>query len=477
MSKKITTTMKKALFVCLLSFLTIISAKAQDYSSYYQDLPISLPIVKAPQIPDYSVNLKDFGGVGDGVSLNTEAFDKAIDFLSSKGGGHLIVPQGIWLTGLIVLKSNIDLHLEQNAIIMASPDKSLFIREINGKKDKKSTPLLTASNAINISITGQGIIDGNGAHWRPVKRSKVSDVEWKEFLSMGGTLQDDNQLWYPHDLNDFDNISDSPQRLDMMRAHLVRFKDCENILLSGVTLENSPKFHLVPNNCKNLIIDGITLRCPWNAQNGDAIDIGNCKDVLIINNTIDAGDDGICMKGGVGPGNSPCENILIQDNTVYHAHGGFVIGSEFCGGMFNIIVKNNSFCGTDTGLRFKSGVGRGGTCKNIFISDIFMTDIKDEAIIFQCTYVDNKVSGNERPNPSKEPQTLEFVPEFTDIHISDVVVRNCKTAISAHTIPDYNCIHDIDIDNCTFFYTKKDIDKDEKVELNITNSKFLTFEK
>ncbi len=469
--------MKKTLLLCLFFLLIIMGVRAEDYSSYYKNLPLDLPVVKAPVIPNNTVNIKDFGGVGDGIYLNTDAFEKAFDELSRLGGGHLVVPEGVWITGPIILKDNIDLHLEKNAIIMASPDKSLFLRTVNGKKDRKATPMITANNAKNVSITGEGTIDGNGVHWRPVKRSKVSDVEWKEFLSMGGTQQDGGSLWFPHDLDHFDNIADSPETLEFMRAHLVRFKDCENVLVSGITLQNSPKFHFVPNNCKNLIIDGITIRCPWNAQNGDAMDIGNCQDVLIVNNTIDAGDDGICMKGGVGPGNDPCENILIMNNTVYHAHGGFVIGSEFCGGMYNIIVKENTFSGTDTGLRFKSGVGRGGKTKNIFISDIYMTDIKDEAIVFQCTYVDNRYNGKNMDKQAGPPQDAEFVPEFSDIHISNVVCRNTKTAIYAHGIEGLNCIHDIDIDNCTFFYTEKDVDKDDTADVKITNTKFVTFDK
>lgn len=153
---------------------------------------------------------------------------------------------------------------------------------------------------------------------------------------MGGTITHKGDLWYPFDLHHLPNVADNYDAQEKLRTHLVRFTNCHHILVQGVTLRNSPKFHLVPQRCTNVIIDHVKIVCPWNAQNGDAIDIGNCKDVLIVNNTIDAGDDGICMKGGVGQQSvedGPCENINIQDNIVYHAHGGFVIGSEFCGGM------------------------------------------------------------------------------------------------------------------------------------------------
>ena len=471
--------MKKFLvlfFAVLSSFSTVM---AGGYDSYYKDLPVSMPVVAVPVIPDYAVDIRDFGGVGDGVTLNTDAFKKAISALEKKGGGHLVVPEGIWMTGLISLKDNIDLHVEKNAIIMASPDKNLFIKEKNGKKDTKCTPMISASKRKNVSITGEGVIDGNGAYWRPVKRSKVSDTEWKEFLYMGGTEAEGGKLWFPFNLKHYGNVAGTPEAQEKMRTHLIRITDCENVLVSGVTIQNSPKFHLIPTRCNNVVVDGVTIRCPWNAQNGDALDISSCKNVLIVNNMIDAGDDGICMKGGAGESGvkyGPCENILIENNAVFHAHGGFVIGSEFSGGMKNIVVRNNRFCGTDTGLRFKSGIGRGGKTEGIYISDIVMTDIKDEAIVFDCTYIDKKYSVKEDDGKAATVvKDAPFVPEFTDIHISNVTCRNAKTAVSVTGLPGMNCVHGVTIDNSTFFYTKKDKSIVDNADITITNSRFLTF--
>lgn len=471
--------MKKFLvlfFAVLSSFSTVM---AGGYDSYYKDLPVSMPVVAVPVIPDYAVDIRDFGGVGDGVTLNTDAFKKAISALEKKGGGHLVVPEGIWMTGLISLKDNIDLHVEKNAIIMASPDKNLFIKEKNGKKDTKCTPMISASKRKNVSITGEGVIDGNGAYWRPVKRSKVSDTEWKEFLYMGGTEAEGGKLWFPFNLKHYGNVAGTPEAQEKMRTHLIRITDCENVLVSGVTIQNSPKFHLIPTRCNNVVVDGVTIRCPWNAQNGDALDISSCKNVLIVNNMIDAGDDGICMKGGAGESGvkyGPCENVLIENNAVFHAHGGFVIGSEFSGGMKNIVVRNNRFCGTDTGLRFKSGIGRGGKTEGIYISDIVMTDIKDEAIVFDCTYIDKKYSVKEDDGKAATVvKDAPFVPEFTDIHISNVTCRNVKTAVSVTGLPGMNCVHGVTIDNSTFFYTKKDKSIVDNADITITNSRFLTF--
>lgn len=470
--------MKKITLIAMSLLTVVISAVAENYSKYYQNLPVEMPVPVLASIPDNTVNIKDFGGIGDGITLNTEAFRKAISALEKQGGGHLVVPSGVWLTGLISLKDNIDLHVEKNAIIMATPDKSQHFKESKGVREDKTSTLISASKRKNISITGEGAIDGNGAQWRPVKRSKVSDDEWKQFTYMGGTITDNGTIWYPFNLKHYDNIADSYKAQEKQRTHMIRFTDCENVFVQGVTLQNSPKFHIIPTRCSNVIIDNIKVRCPWNAQNGDAIDISSCRNVLIVNNTVDAGDDGICMKAGAGESGvkyGPCENILIQDNIVYHAHGGFVIGSEYSGGMKNIVVRNNRFSNTDTGLRFKSGITRGGKTENIFISNITMTDIKDEAIVFECTYQDKAV-GKKVEDNTTVAASAPFAPDFSDIHITDVVCHNTKTAISAHGIPGLKCIYDINISNSTFFYSKAAKDVSD-AELNITGCKFITYDK
>lgn len=461
----------KQLILTALTIVSILSAKAEDYSKHYQNLPVELKQVVSFDIPDNTVSIADFGGVGDGVALNTEAFRKAISALTKKGGGRLVVPQGVWLTGPIVLKDNIDLHIERNAIVLFSPDKSLFV-DAEGKSSR-CDPGIKASKRKNIAITGEGIIDGNGAQWRPVKRSKVSDTEWKRFAAIGGVERQNGALWYPWDVKaGYKNIADTPENQEKSRQDLIRLTDCENILIEGVTVQNSPRFHVHPCNSKNIIIDGITVRCPWNAQNGDAIDLSDCHQALIVNSVVDAGDDGICMKSGKAKATAlvnGCEDILIEDNTVFHAHGGFVIGSEDITGMKRIVVRRCRFSGTDTGLRFKSGIGRGGKTEDIHISDIVMNDIADEAIVFQCDYVD-RPAGSE----GKKAKTSgsEFVPEFTDIHISNVVCRGAKTAIKAKGIEGMNCIHDIEIANSTIVYTSKGADIDEttaKVKLSNVN--------
>lgn len=472
--KKLTHLLWAILFLALPT-----TALADRYDQYYQNLPCPMSKPALPTIPNNKVSLTDFGGVGDGVTLNTDAFSKAMNALDKQGGGHLNVPAGIWLTGPIAFKNNVDLHLEKNAIILFSADKRLFldIDKTTGKMNARCKPAISASKRKNISITGEGIIDGNGKWWRPVKRSKMSDVEWSAFKTLGGTETDEGKLWFPFNLKNYKNVTSSPEKEEKLRADLVRFTDCENILLQGVTFQNSPRFHVHPVRCTNIIADGISIRCPWNAQNGDAFDLTNCKNALIVNSLLDAGDDGFCMKGGVGQSgleDGPCENILIENNTVYHAHGGFVIGSDVSGGMKNIVVRNNRFSGTDTGLRFKSSVGRGGKTENIFISNIYMTDVKDQAIVFETTYADKGYAvGKDSKGKEVQPADQPFSPNFGGIHISNIVCHGTSEGIVAHGAQ--GMVHDIVVENSTIFYTKKATDIDTACGVKLNNVKLLTY--
>ena len=457
--------MKRIFFAAFIA-LTAFSARGGDYASLYKDLPVALTEPQKPAIPALTVSLTDFGGVGDGITSNTEAFGKAISRLTKKGGGHLVVPAGIWLTGPISLKDRIDLHLERGAIILFSPDKAEFLDD-NGKVKGG----IQASGRTDISITGEGVIDGNGKWWRAVKRSKMSDVEWKAYKHLGGSEADGGKLWYPFNLKHFSNIADDMKAQEKMRTHLIKISKCDRVLIQGVTIQNSPKFHIVPRESRNVIIDGVTVRCPWNAQNGDGIDLMFCSDVLVTRCSVDVGDDGICLKAGGGEAAlqyGPCQRILICDNTVFHAHGGFVVGSEFSAGVKDIVVRRNTFSGTDNGLRFKSGPGRGGRTERIFISDITMNDIHDYAILFETTYVNAPVGVE-----GKAEVTEKFLPEFTDIDIARVICRDARIGIRAGG--NLQMIHDIRISDSTLFCTDTTAEIDDPAMLKLKKVNLATY--
>ena len=457
--------MKKSILTLCAVGLAVVAADGQakgltitpDYDALYADMPVEVARVQPISIPDRRADLRDFGAKGDGATLCTDAFERAIEHLSALGGGHIDVPQGVWLTGPIRLRSRIDIHLADNAVIYFTPDREAYIDP--SPHASRVQACISAAHCTDIAITGAGTIDGNGAQWRPVKRSKVSDVEWKRFKAMGGAERQNGSLWYPWRLESgYPDIADTPERQEQMRNDLFRVNHCENIFLQGVTFQNAPKFHIHPFNSRNIIIDGVTVRCPWNAQNGDGIDLSDCHQCLVIGATVDCGDDGICLKSGEPKKTdiNGCEDVLIRNCKVYHAHGGFVIGSESVCGMRRIAVRDCTFSGTDTGLRFKSAIGRGGRTEDVFISGIVMTDIVHEAIVFECTYA-NRPAGSKEPAAGAPTKAVapKYVPDFTDIHISDVVCRGAKTAIAASGIEGMECVHDIEVSRSTFVYTQQ----------------------
>ena len=179
----------RRLGMAVLLMVAAMTMYAEDYGKYYQQLPVAVKQAEVAQIPSKTVALTDFGAVGDGRTLCTDAFKKAISTLKNQGGGRLVVPAGVWLTGPIELESNIEMRLDHEAIIYFSPDKRLYLPDETNKTKwggSRVLPCIYASKKHDIAITGSGIIDGNGQQWRPVKRSKVSDTEWYYIKQMGG---------------------------------------------------------------------------------------------------------------------------------------------------------------------------------------------------------------------------------------------------------------------------------------------------
>lgn len=462
------------LILCLLSILYASSCKpansSGEFDYLYKDLPFEMPVVTRPQIPDRTVDLKDFGGNGNGIDLNTDAFAKAIDFLASKGGGHLNVPAGIWLTGPITLKSCIDLHLEPNAIILFDPDRDLYpiINTVfEGLDTRRCESPVNADGAHDISITGAGVIDGNGDAWRAVKKDKLTAAQWKNLLARGGVVYGD--VWYPDegfvkgqmisDMNVPRGIQSEEEWNEIksfLRPVMISLRNCENVLLEGCTYQNSPCWNIHPLMCRNMIIKDVTIRNPWYSQNGDGIDIDSCENVIMVDSNLDCGDDGICIKSGKDADGRrrarPCRNLIVDNCTVYHGHGGFTVGSEMSGGVQNIKVSNCRFLGTDVGLRFKSTRGRGGVVSDIYIDDIYMKDIVAEALLFDLYYggksavevmADGGIPVEEQPKPVDET-----TPCFRDIHISDIVCNGAARAMFFNGIPEMP-VKGVDIDRCT----------------------------
>jgi polygalacturonase len=468
---------KSILTLALLAVCLLANAQENKYEKYFQNLPFKMQAFNEPQFPKNEVNLKDYGAVGDGQTLCTEAFAKAIDALSKKGGGRLLIPEGVWFTGPIVLKSNIDLHVKEGAIIFFSPDEKLYPiveTSFEGLDTRRTQSPISARNAVNIAITGRGVIDGNGRWWRPLKKQKVTEAQWKDMTSGGGIFKRDD-LWYPSEsylegektakMNVPQGDFTEEQWLSIrkfLRPVMISLVNCKNVLLKDLVFQNSPAWNIHPLMCENLIVDNILAKNPSYAQNGDAIDVESCKNVLIVNSKFDAGDDGICVKSGKDADGRrrgrPTENMIVDGCTVFAGHGGFVVGSEMSGGVRNILVKHCQFLGTDVGLRFKSTRGRGGIVENIFVDDVSMTDILTDAITFNMYYGGKSVAemladGDNPDNSTKMPVTEE-TPIFRHIDIRNVVCNGAGRAMEFNGLPEMP-IEDITLENVQII-AKKD---------------------
>ena len=423
--------------------------------------------VPQPVIPALSVSLADFGGVGDGVALNTDAFARAIGHLSQKGGGRLLVPAGIWFTGPIGLESNIELNLDKDAIIVFSTDQDLYPiinTNFEGLDVRRCLSPIHAENAHDIAITGAGIIDGNGDAWREVKKRKVSSDQWKAVTARGGLLSEDGKVWYPDagyakaratagSLNKPSDDLDENEIKTFLRPVLVSFRECERVLLEGCTFQNSPCWNIHPLWCKDVTVRNITVRNPHYSTNGDGIDIEACDNVLLAGSSFDVGDDAICIKSGKDADGRrharACSNVMITDCTVYHGHGGVVIGSEMSGGVENLLVDGCRFIGTDVGLRFKSARGRGGLVKDIVCRNIYMKDIVTYGVIFNLYY--EGVAATEMKNggqPDIRPVD-ETTPEFRNFSFSGITCAGAKQAIFINGLPEMP-VRNVSFSDCRF---------------------------
>ena len=455
--------MRKFIFAAaMLLSMAVEAAFAQGYpyDKLYENLPFKMNKVTRPVFPDREVNIVNYGAKGDGVSLCTEAFGKAIADLEKQGGGKLIVPQGVWFTGPIVLKSNINLHLEKGAIILFSPDPDLYplVNSVfEGLDTRRCQSPISGVGLTNVAITGDGVIDGNGQYWRPLKREKVTASYWKEATSKGGAFIRDG-FWIPTegarkgymmaDMNvPTGNLSEAQwdSIKVFLRPVMVNIVNSKNVWLNGVIFQNSPAWNVHPLMCENVLIEDVEIRNPSFAQNGDGLDLESCKNSLVVNSRFDVGDDGICIKSGKDADgrrrNRPCENVIVDGCTVFKGHGGFVVGSEMSGGVKNVSVSNCQFLGTDVGLRFKSKRGRGGVVENIWIKNVSMFDIPTEAVIFNLYYggmsaAEAQAAGKNKAEEIKPEPVDETTPCFRNIYIEDVVCRNANRAMFFNGLPE-----------------------------------------
>ncbi|HUB26457.1 MAG TPA: glycoside hydrolase family 28 protein [Tepidisphaeraceae bacterium] len=392
----------------------------------------------------------DYGAVGDGTTMNTDAFAKTIDACAADGGGVVEVPPGTYLTGPIELKSNIDLDVQAGATILYSrqfDDYPLRVTSFEGRTTVECTSPLWGDNLHDVSITGAGVFDGQGEVWRPTKRSKMTDAQWRQQIAIGGVVDESGENWYPSQeamtggmalarlraRPTPPNVADYVPYRDLLRPPLVTLSNCKHVLLEGVTFRNSPGWNIHLLLSDDIVVWHLTVFNEIFAQNGDGIDIDSCRQVLIANSNVCAGDDDICLKSGRDAEgralNRPTEDVMVHDCQIGHGHGGIAIGSEMSGGVRNLTVENCVFDGTDTPLRFKSVRGRGGVVEDIHISDVKMSNITQAAIQFDMFYMSKHA-------PDAPQPVTDATPIFRNITIRNATCSSAQTAILLRGLPE-----------------------------------------
>jgi polygalacturonase len=293
--------------------------------------------------------------VGNGKIDQTSKIQNAIDSCSKAGGGTLVFSKGTYLFGPIFLKSNVTLSLDTCAILLANDNAEVY------QSNKGLLNIINGESLTDVSIVGKGVIDGSGKIW------------WEKFVQSGKKLQ---------------------------RPRLIYIKKSKNLHFEGITIRNSPSFHLVPQDCDNVVITNVKFSAPDESPNTDAIDPSRSKNVKITKCIIDVGDDNIAIKAGRSSGQkgAMCENIEISDCVFLHGHG-LSIGSETTNGVRNVMVKNCKFKGTTNGIRIKSNITLGGPVENVTYSDITMEDVTNPILItFAYTANKNETITNDIPS-------------------------------------------------------------------------------
>lgn len=337
----------------------------------------------------------DYGAAGDGVTPDTAAMQSAINACAERGGGTVTVPAGRYLTGALVLHDDITLHLEAGATLLGIQDTAAYPviqSRWEGVEQLTYMPLIAGQGLKNIAITGRGTIDGQGNYWWAAHRQKA--------------------LAYP-------------------RPRLIGFTDCNNVLIEGITLTNSPAWTVNPVRCKNVNVRGITIINPPDSPNTDGINPDSCRFVRISDCYVSVGDDCITIKSGTqkvpSEQRTACRDITITNCTLERGHGGVVIGSEMSGDVRNVVISNCVFIGTDRGIRMKSRRGRGGVVENICVSNVIM-----EGVLCPFTmnlyYFCNGGLGDTTVS-DKNPRPVDAgTPAFRGIHFSHISAVDVKIA-------------------------------------------------
>ena len=400
-------------------------------------VPQLLKRIQAPSLPDRDFAVTRYGAKGDGKTDCSEALRGAIRAANAAGGGRVIVPEGIWLTGAIHLKSNVNLHVAKGATLHFSPDAKQYpivLTRFEGLECMNYSPFVYAFEQENIAITGGGILDGDASceHWWPWSGKGHCGTAPGNQRKARAALMDMAERGLPVAERVFGEGG-------WLRPMFVQPYRCTNVLIEGVTITNSPMYEMHPVLCRNVTVRNVTVSS--HGPNNDGCDPESSSEVLIDGCTFDTGDDCIAIKSGRNADgrrlHRPSENIVIQNCTMKDGHGGVTLGSECSGGIRNVYARDCKMDSPnlDRVLRFKDNAMRGGVLEHIYLRDIDAGQVSGPAIEVDLQY-------EEGPNGP-------FPPVVRDVEVVNLKVRKCRAAISIRGYKDAP-VSDVRLRDCVF---------------------------
>lgn len=369
-----------------------------------------------PSFPDRTFDIRKWGAIPDGTTINTAAFNKAIVACSAAGGGTVLAPAGIWLTGAIKMQNYVNLRLEKDALVKFSAQPSDYLPAIftrwEGVECYNYSALIHAEDCHDIAVTGEGIFEGQGEKWWPWQKKQAEAAQ---------RLYDAEFKGLPVS----ERIFGTEQAA--LRPQFIQPLRCKNVLIEGVTFHNGPMWTIHPVYCEQVTIRNVKVLTE--GPNTDGLNPDSCRNVLVEGCFFSTGDDCIAINSGMNEDGwrvgRPCENIEIRNCRMENGHGGVVIGSGMSGGVRNVYAHDCAFKGPWKGIRMKSMRGRGGLVENIRFENIAMENIPMEAIDINLVYEWTTV----KPNSQKPPK-------FRNIGVSNVTCRGADTGVLVQGLPE-----------------------------------------
>lgn len=414
--------------------------------------------ITKPLFRDKDYVITAYGAQGDGITKNTAAIKKAIEICHAEGGGRVVVPKGTFLTGAIHLKSNVNLHLEDQAVILFSRDSSdypMVKTRWEGSDCINFSPFIYAYEQENIAITGKGLLNGNANKdhwWYWVGNPRYG---WND--SRAGNQRPARKLIHQYTAEQRPVEERVFGHGHFLRPTFIQPYKCKNVWIADVEVIDGPMWNLNPVLCENVLIERV--RVIAHGPNNDGCNPEASKNVWIRDCYFDTGDDCIAIKSGRDADGRnigrPAENYIIENCIMKDGHGGVVIGSEIAGGARNIYALNNTMDSPqlDRALRIKTNSMRGGIIENVFFYNTAVGQYKDAAVRFNMFY-------------DKEGA---FIPTIRNVWVENLVVTKGGEYAVRSKAYAFSPVTDLTMINCKIDGVEKAYDVDHLKNVNLKN--------